>query len=187
MTSIHGLQLASAVEAVDSYTGEIYEMIQSIRHLYTTKKRIKKLRKSFCEALQGSRSASHLRKIAGNWRCIQYAIENQVPRKFFVITNYERMVEKMKGFNEETEESESVSSTFEEILESPLPLDYHLHYPVDLDKSAANIEELPPISPIHEEANFAGTIQNSDLNENCDQSGKSLKKQNSKKRRKVGV
>ena len=162
-------------------------MIQSIRHLYTTKKRIKKLRKCFCEALQKSRSVFQQRKIAGNWRCIQYAIENQVPREFFVITNYERMVEKMKGSHEETEESESVSSTFEEILESPLPLDYHLHYPVDLEKSAANIEELPPILPIHEEANFEDTNQNSDLNTNCDQNGKSGKKKNSKKRRKVRV
>jgi hypothetical protein len=187
LSSIHGLHLASAVEAVNSYTGKVHELIQSIRHLYTTKKRIKKLRKSFYEALQGSHSVSQRRKIAGNWRCIQYAIENQVPREFFVITNYGRMVEKMKGCHEETEESESVSSTFEEILESPLPLDYHLHYPVDLEKSAANIEELPPILPIHEETNFADTTQNSDLNQNCDRNGKSGKTKKSKKRRKVRV
>jgi hypothetical protein len=137
--SIHGVELALAVEAVDKCTTKIYKIIQSIRDCYNTKKQLKKLRTSFCQRLQVGGSVSK-RKIANNWRCIQYAIENQIPREFFVLTNYKRMVEKMKGTHAETEESESVSSTFEEILESPLPLEiqesnFQLQYPVDIQCS----------------------------------------------------
>ncbi len=116
---------------MDTYTGAIWEIIQSIRHFYSTDLRIRKLRKQFCGALRGSGAVSVQlqRKIAGNWRCIAYAIENEVPKESFVITNYKRM-QKQKSNNSDSRGTESdsdsggtESESFEEVLQNPL-IDY---------------------------------------------------------------
>jgi hypothetical protein len=43
----------------------------------------------------GSISLSRQRKIANNWRWVAFAIENEVPKDMFVLTNYHRMEKKM--------------------------------------------------------------------------------------------
>jgi hypothetical protein len=50
------------------------------------------LREKFLSEFQvsGSISLSRQRKIANNWRCVAFAIENEVPKDIFVFTNYDR-------------------------------------------------------------------------------------------------
>lgn len=106
---------------MDTFNGAIWEIIQVIRPLYSTEKQIKMLRKQFCGALRGSGVVSRplTRKIANNWRCIAYAIKNEVPKDDFVMTNYRRM-QKQDSNNSDSGDTESESSSFENILSDPL-------------------------------------------------------------------
>jgi hypothetical protein len=145
-----GYELACYVDAVHVFSDHVYSLIQRIRQFYKTAKQIKKLRKSFMESVgTGDGSDRFKRKIANNWRCIEYAILNEVPRKHFVLTNYDRMEKKMAGSRSESESesesayesesesesaSESQSSTFDEIevdLESLASPIITASYPVD--------------------------------------------------------
>jgi hypothetical protein len=152
----YGYQLACFVEAVHEFSDHVYSLIQSIRQFYTTEKQIKKLRKSFMESSgRGDGSNRFKRKIANNWRCIEYAILHEVPRKWFVLTNYDRMEKKManlaKGSRSESDSesayeyesesesaSESQSSTFNEIeveeLGSPIIIS---NYAIDFGAEVA--------------------------------------------------
>jgi hypothetical protein len=86
-------------------------------------------------------SGSHewKRKIANNWRCIAFAIENDVPKELFILTNYDRMGKNLEKRmtngppDSETEtESQSESSTFDDVLDAPIVnIPVICSYPVD--------------------------------------------------------
>ena len=44
----------------------------------------------------GSISHEYRRKIADNWRCVAFALENEVPIDIFVLTNWDRMEKKLR-------------------------------------------------------------------------------------------
>jgi hypothetical protein len=83
---------------VKFHTEQVWDIIQKIRSYYNTKIRIRKLRSTFLGAFEGKGSISHecRRKIADNWRCVAFALENEVPIDIFVLTNYDRMEKKLR-------------------------------------------------------------------------------------------
>jgi hypothetical protein len=142
---------------VDTYTGAIWEIIQGIRHFYCTDFRIQKLRRQFIGARRGSGAVSVQlqRKIAGNWRCIKYAIKNEVPKESFVITNYERMQQKKSnssdsGGSESDSDSGGTSSTFDEVLDVPI----------------AHLPQLPINYPF--DVSLAPVLEREEVSENAD-------------------
>ena len=97
---------------------KLFCMITSVKSRYQTKSALKKLRKAFLQQLEPTLPADPeakrlaQRRVADYWRCIKFAMENEVPRHCFVSTNWKRIRDKM--VNEESESSdESVSSSFE--------------------------------------------------------------------------
>jgi len=80
------------------------------------------------------------RRVADCWRCIKFAVQNNVPKKYFVLSNYKRMQTKMVecgGSDSDSTDSDSTasfSSCFDDILRtSPL---------VHLDEMASS--DCPP-------------------------------------------
>ena len=104
---------------------KVFFMITSMKSRYQTKSALKKLRKVFLQQLEPTLPADPeakrlaQRRVADYWRCIKFAMENEVSRHCFVSTNWKRMRDKM--VNQESESSdESVSSAFEDVLKETL-------------------------------------------------------------------
>ncbi len=137
MVNKHGVELADAVNAVETLTDQVWNIILSIKMYYNTKCRLKKLRTrtKFLSAFQdsGGISFSRQRKIANNWRCIRFAIENEVPIDKFVLTNVGRMETKMTESRTDSEDVESESSTFDDVIDNPITTlpDITIHYSID--------------------------------------------------------
>lgn len=131
MVNKHGVELADAVNAVETRTRQVWNFIQQIKMYYNTSCRLTKLRTNFLSAFQdsGGISFSRQRKIANNWRCIRFAIENEVPIDKFVLTNVGRMEEKMTESRTDSDES----STFDDVINisiTKLP-NIAINYPID--------------------------------------------------------
>jgi hypothetical protein len=143
---------------------------------------LKKLKTAFFGQFDSNSSGEKSKRLARRrvceyWRSIRYAILNDVPKKNFVITNYKRMEEKMRDEGSDT--SESVSSSFEGVINTPI---------VDVQLSSRTVSyayddrvNLGSLSPPPQPAN-TDSVPNTD----SAQSLKSKKKNRKRKRSSSG-
>ena len=177
VTSSHANRLAGAVVSLRSFTFFLYDIIQEIRPFYSvSQKRLRSLRKSFVQELRGKQSN---RVTADNWRCIEYAMLHEVPKRHFCITNKCRMIEKMsRPSSSESEDSESDSSTYQAVIDSPLIEDAEYFYAQN-DIPASHYPLDDNFDGLDESHLLTVTSGNGDL------SSKSGKQTKARKRRKV--
>jgi hypothetical protein len=113
----HGAQLAAFVSNVDELQDQIFNFILKIRDHYkaNSKRNLNNLRKAFLAQFESERLAH--RRACENWRSIRFTILNDVPRKYFLLTNWKRMQQKLnEGW--ESSDSDTDSSVFQDL--SPL-------------------------------------------------------------------
>ena len=152
-----GTELANLVSNVHECEDQVFSMIASLKSRYKTKSALNKLRKAFLQQLEPTLPADPeakrlaQRRVADHWRCIRYAMENEVPRHCFVSTNWKRIRDKMEH-DTDSSSDESVSSSFEGLIPlfelSPvsdtLPL---VSMAADGEGAAASVSSVQPEPP----------------------------------------
>ncbi len=143
ITQTDAKRLAELVARIEGQCLELFDVIQEIKIGYKDAPafKLKKLRQNFFAELKCQNACEKLRRrFADYWRCIEFAIINDVQRKHFCATNWQRMENRMKQdisseYSSSSESLESDSSTFEEVLQTcdlePLGVSYNVTFPID--------------------------------------------------------
>jgi hypothetical protein len=130
----HGARLADFVSNVDELQDQIFNFILKIRDHYkaNSERNLNNLRKAFLAQFDSEKLAH--RRACEYWRSIRFTILNDVPRRFFLLTNWKRMEQKQnEGW--ESSDSDTASSVFQDLS----PLSNFSDHPEELPERLINI------------------------------------------------